>query len=40
VPADLSAQASAAGFEFVDSSAIDLPSGKRFQLQTFKLLGQ
>lgn len=40
VPADLSALASAAGFEFVNSSGIDLPSGKQFLLQTFELPGQ
>ncbi len=40
VPADLTAQASAAGFEFLNSSGIDLPSGKQLLLQTFKLPGQ
>ena len=37
VPADLSARALAAGFEFVDSSRVDLPTGKQFQVQTFGL---
>jgi len=40
VPADLRAHASAAGFEFVNSSGIDLPSEKQFLLQTFKLPSQ
>jgi hypothetical protein len=40
VPADLSALASAAGFELVNSSGIDLASGKQFLLQTFELPGQ
>jgi ubiquinone/menaquinone biosynthesis C-methylase UbiE len=40
VPRELRAHASAAGFEFVNSSGIDLPSGKQFLLQTFKLLRQ
>jgi len=35
-PADLRAAASLAGFEFDNSSRIDLRSGKQFLLQTFK----
>jgi hypothetical protein len=36
----LRAHASAAGFEFVNSSGIDLASRKQFLLQTFELLRQ
>ena len=40
VPADLRAHASRFGFEFVNSSGIDLASRKQFLLQTFELLRQ
>lgn len=37
LPADLRGYASAAGFEFVDSNRVELPTGKLFCLQTFGL---
>jgi trans-aconitate methyltransferase len=39
-PAELRAAASVAGFEFEYSSRVDLPSGKQFLMQVFKLTRQ